>query len=173
MPLSDRQRAFVASYAATLNAAEAARLAGYSVKTARQAGSRLLQHPEVSAAVSEQLAERAAAAGVKAEDLIARIRTVAFSQPGATWKSGDVLKACELLGKHLGIFEDTVSLGVRLCDLVPPLKKRDAPPAAAPPPPTEVVSKPVSLEDLIPPRPREPESAVAEMNFDPLKHLLS
>jgi hypothetical protein len=99
--------------------------------------------------------------------------SIAFSQPGATWKSGDVLKACELLGRHLRVFEDEVSVGLTLEDLVPsrqnhPLIGVDAsPPAAA----VEAPKAVVSLDELVPVRSREPKTA--EMEFDPLRHLRS
>ena len=56
MALNARQRAFVEAYAG--NAAEAARLAGYSVKTARTMGQALLTKPDIARAIQEREAER-------------------------------------------------------------------------------------------------------------------
>jgi len=49
--MTDRQRAFVAHYLATLNAAKAARHAGYSARVADREGYRLLRNAEIQAAV--------------------------------------------------------------------------------------------------------------------------
>ena len=56
---TDRQQAFVEAYLDCLNAAEAARRAGYSEKTARQQGQRLLTNADIASAISAGLAERA------------------------------------------------------------------------------------------------------------------
>src|SRR5437868_4356422 len=106
--LSARQSAFVSEYAVDMNATQAAIRSGYSPKGAKVQGSRLLAHPDVKAAVIEALAKRADCVGLKAEDVIAKLRRVAFSEPGATWKSGDVLKALELLARYFRLFEDDV-----------------------------------------------------------------
>jgi phage terminase small subunit len=50
-PLTNKQKVFVAEYLRTWNASEAARRAGYSVKTAYAIGSRLLRDVEVKAAI--------------------------------------------------------------------------------------------------------------------------
>lgn len=51
--LNDRQRAFVMAYHECHNATEAARLAGYSEKTAGQLGSRLAGKKHIRAAIEE------------------------------------------------------------------------------------------------------------------------
>lgn len=55
--MNPKQRAFVAHYLATLNAAEAARRAGYSGRRAKQTGSELLANPEVRAALDAEFAK--------------------------------------------------------------------------------------------------------------------
>lgn len=57
--LPPKQRLFVEEYLTCLNAAEAARRAGYSEKGARQQGQRLLTYVDVAAAVQAGLALRA------------------------------------------------------------------------------------------------------------------
>ena len=54
--VNHKQRAFVAHYLATLNAAEAARRAGYSERRAKQTGSELLANPGVRAAIDAEFA---------------------------------------------------------------------------------------------------------------------
>jgi len=55
--LNDKQRAFVEHYLACWNGAEAARRAGYSVKTAREQASDLLTKPNIKAAIAQRIAE--------------------------------------------------------------------------------------------------------------------
>lgn len=56
--LTPKQADFVSHYLDCLNAAEAARRAGYSEKTARQQGQRLLTNVDIAAAVSQAMSER-------------------------------------------------------------------------------------------------------------------
>lgn len=53
MGLNQKQQAFLEHYLVHKNATAAAVAAGYSAKTAPQAGSRLLDHPEISLRLSE------------------------------------------------------------------------------------------------------------------------
>lgn len=57
MGLSNKQEAFVNEYLTCWNTAEAARRAGYSAKTARQQGSRLLTNVDIQAAIAARLDE--------------------------------------------------------------------------------------------------------------------
>ena len=57
--LTAKQAAFVDFYIMTWNATEAARLAGYSAKTARQMGSENLTKPVIQAAIKKAVDERA------------------------------------------------------------------------------------------------------------------
>lgn len=57
--LSLAQRRFVEAYVETMNASEAARRAGYSVKTAGFQGSALLKRPQIREAVERLVFERA------------------------------------------------------------------------------------------------------------------
>jgi phage terminase small subunit len=73
--LKARQQAFVEHYIECLNAAEAARRAGYSVKTARQQGSRLLSKVDIRQAVEARLAEIA----MGPNEVLARLSEMASS----------------------------------------------------------------------------------------------
>lgn len=57
MALTSKQQVFIHEYLQCWNAAEAARLAGYSEHTARQQGSRLLTKVDVKAAIDSRIAE--------------------------------------------------------------------------------------------------------------------
>lgn len=55
--MNAKQQAFLEHYLRCWNAAEAARLAGYSVKSARQIGARLLSDDDIKLAITERLTE--------------------------------------------------------------------------------------------------------------------
>jgi phage terminase small subunit len=118
--LSERQKAFVDAYVATLNASDAARKAGFSEKSARSQGSRLLAHPKVKAAIADALAQRAAAAGLRAEDVLARIKYIMNCEPSEKWRSADIVKVIELAGKFCKLWSDKVEVevGVSLEQLI-------------------------------------------------------
>lgn len=67
--LTPRKKAFVDNYLLTKNGAEAARLSGYSVKTARQAASRLLTNADVKEAIEAVEAEKQAKWNARKEQL--------------------------------------------------------------------------------------------------------
>lgn len=68
--LTGKRQAFIDAYLACgFNAAEAARQAGYSEKTARQQGQRLLTNVDIAAAIRQGLAERA----MGAAEVLARL----------------------------------------------------------------------------------------------------
>lgn len=79
----DHRRAlFVQAYLQTLNAAEACRMAGYRVTTARSAaayGHKLLQHPEVAAAIQAAQKTRLASAELSATRVLEELRRLAFA----------------------------------------------------------------------------------------------
>lgn len=75
--LSDKQRAFVDAYltVANCNAAEAARIAGYS---APNAGSKLVKHPLVSRAIGKAQLERSKRTQIEADIVLKEIASVAL-----------------------------------------------------------------------------------------------
>jgi hypothetical protein len=108
--LTARQSAFVREYPIDMVGTAAAVRAGYSARSAKVTASRLLAHPEVKVALSEAMAKHAAAADVKATDVVARLRCIAMSDPGGMWSGSDVLKAIEMLGRWLKMFSDKVEV---------------------------------------------------------------
>ncbi len=69
MALSDKQRRFIDEYLKCWNAAEAARLAGYSEKTARSIGSENLTKPDIEAEIKRRLDESA----MSADEVLSRL----------------------------------------------------------------------------------------------------
>lgn len=79
--LPPRRRLFVVEYLKDLNATAAARRAGYSDANPGQEGGRLLQDPDVQAAIKEAMDERAKAVGIEAEDVLRALVDVAMADP--------------------------------------------------------------------------------------------
>ncbi len=79
--LNDRQRRFVEEYLVDLNAMQAAIRAGYSAKTAKQIGQRLLTHVDVAAAIEAGVQRRSIRTGVKADRALEEAARLAFYDP--------------------------------------------------------------------------------------------
>ncbi len=78
MALSAKQRTFVAEYLKDKNAGRAAIAAGYSPKAAETNGPRLLRNAQIKAAVEKALVRVAEKAELKAADVLAEMRKLAF-----------------------------------------------------------------------------------------------
>lgn len=76
--LNDKQEAFVEAYLQTWNATRAAKMAGYSEKTARQQGSRLLS----DANIASRVRERMAAVAMQTDEVLARLASHARGDIG-------------------------------------------------------------------------------------------
>lgn len=63
------------------NATEAAKTAGYSAKTAKQAGSRLLTHVDVQAAIAERRVDLQEKAELTTERVLRELARIAFADP--------------------------------------------------------------------------------------------
>jgi phage terminase small subunit len=78
MPLTPKQRRFIAEYLKDTNATQAAIRAGYSPKTAEQQGSRLLRNVQVAEAVKTKTEKQLAKAEITAERVLQEIGRIAF-----------------------------------------------------------------------------------------------
>lgn len=101
---------FVEEYLKDQNATRAYIAAGYSKNGAGQAAHRMLKIAEVRAAVDAGLARLNAKCSISAKRIKQRIAQIAFNTPYV--KTGDILKACELLGRTRGMFKDKVDHNV-------------------------------------------------------------
>ena len=116
--MTRKQDRFVEEYLIDLNAVAAAERAGYSKKSIRSQGSRLLANASVRAAVDAAIAERSNGTWLTAQWVLENLR----ANYEAALKAGNhtaVNKALELLGKHRGMFKDvTEHRVISLLDLV-------------------------------------------------------
>ena len=106
--LTVKQRRFVAEFLATANASAAAIAAGYSEKTARQVGYKLIRnHPAVQKAIAEAEKDRMAELEVSAWRLDETLARIAFARSGPDLAAlgataRDQINAVKLLYERLG-----------------------------------------------------------------------
>ena len=102
--MTDKQKRFCEEYLVDLNATQAAIRAGYKVKTARSQGQRLLTNVDIQRYLSELMQKRSERTGIDADTVLEELRRVALTDAKIT--GSEKLKALELLGKHIGIFDN-------------------------------------------------------------------
>lgn len=105
--MNQRQRAFCEAYLLSGNAAEAAREAGYSPRSARSIGQRLLTFDDVLEYLEQRNREISAANTAQMEE-VRQFWTATMRDAAA--KTLDRLKASELLAKAYGAFLDRVEV---------------------------------------------------------------
>lgn len=107
--LTNRQAAFVREYLCDLNATQAAIRAGYSEKTAKAQGSRLLTNADIAEAIQKAMDERAERVESEADWVLRTIKETTqalLSDPEKN--ASNIFKGSELLGKHHKLFTDKV-----------------------------------------------------------------
>lgn len=107
--MTRKHERFIEEYLIDFNGAGAARRAGYKEKSASVTACRLLKDPEIKRVLQEKMAERAEKIQLRQDTVLQELKNVAFADgsdaSGAAVKMTSKLKALELLGKHLGLFE--------------------------------------------------------------------
>lgn len=115
MALTEKQKRFVAEYLVDLNATAAAGRAGYKDPNI---GRQLITKNNVSEAIQRAIADRNARTEVNQDYVIEKLREIADREASdvqdSELKVANKIKALELLGRHLGIFERDGSRDVRL-----------------------------------------------------------
>lgn len=127
--LSPKEARFAAVYVRSLNAAEAARQAGY--KSARQAGHKLLQRPLVAAEIRRRQQALSKDLDLSADRVLKGLADVAFAPSPEPVTHQNRLTAFAMLGKHLGLFIDKheISIGQRMSGVLTKIKERMSPAA--------------------------------------------
>ena len=122
--MTERQKRFVDYYIKTANASEAARLAGYSEKTAYSIGEENLRKPEIKAAIKERLKEMESERVAETQEVLEHMTAVLRGQvketiitPGGKKfvvpvRECDRLRAGENLLKVYGAFKDKLDVKV-------------------------------------------------------------
>ena len=107
--MNAKHKRFVQEYLIDLNATKAAERAGYSSKTARVQGPRLLLNAAIRAAVQAGMDKRAQKTEITAAYVLTGIQeTIQKCQEAKHAQAA--LKGYELLGKHLKLFTDKVEV---------------------------------------------------------------
>ncbi len=91
--LTARQSRFVDEYTVDFNATQAAIRAGYSEKTARSQGQRLLTNVDIGNLIQERLQNRSQDAEVTAKEVIAQLVRMGFSDIRKLFTPGGQLKS--------------------------------------------------------------------------------
>lgn len=131
--MTPKQELFIKEYLKDLNATQAAIRAGYSKKTAQEIGAENLSKPIIAEAIQKAMDKRAEKVELSADYVLKTIRdTVERCNqtrpvldrsgkpvmvetadgevvPAYTFDAPNVLKGCELLGRHLAIWKDVGS----------------------------------------------------------------
>ena len=112
--LNARQERFCEEYLIDLCAKDAAMRAGYSPTTAGLTGHRLINHDNCKARIDELKAERRQETKVTANQIVQNLRRLA-QKCEDVGKTGDAIRANELLGKHIGMFnQDAGKEGLKI-----------------------------------------------------------
>lgn len=107
--LTEKQKRFVEEYLVDLNATQAAIRAGYKPKSAYSIGQENLRKPEIQNALQAAIRQRSRRTEITADMVLSELGKVAFHDAADYTDSGlkvsNKLRALELLGKHLGMFD--------------------------------------------------------------------
>lgn len=122
--MNDKQKLFAKEYIVDLNSTAAAIRAGYSEKTARQIGSKLLTKVDIQEYIQELMDKRSQKVEINAEDILNDILDTRNTCKDNMMVEGEYgvyidntalngrNKANELLGKHLKLFTDKVEIEI-------------------------------------------------------------
>ena len=102
--MTDKQKMFCHEYMVDRNATQAAIRAGYSPKTAKSQGQRLLTKVDIKKCIDEHTEEQYERAGISADDVLNELVSIAMVD-GVEITGKQKIKALELLGRHLGLFD--------------------------------------------------------------------
>ncbi len=119
MKLTIKQKAFSEFYATNGNAAESAKLAGYSEKTAEQQGYQLLHKTSVKeylVTLTSTDTKNRIMDAIERQTFLTDVIRGEINEGENTAKLSDRIRACELLGKMQGDFMDRQSIQLTSAD---------------------------------------------------------
>lgn len=106
--LTDKQAMFVAEYIVDFNATQAAIRAGYSKKTAGAVGYSNLKKAEIKAAIDKAIKDRMERVELNQDYVIQKLLEITEQEADdhiqSKLKYNNKIRALELLGNHLGMF---------------------------------------------------------------------
>jgi phage terminase small subunit len=106
MPLTPKQERFINEYLIDLNATQAAIRAGYSKKTSKSQGQRLLTNVDIAAAIARAQGDRTERTNITQDYVLESIvAAMERCKQDDSFNATGVFKGAELLGKHLGMFQ--------------------------------------------------------------------
>ena len=106
--MTNKQKKFVENYLKTMNAAQAAKLAGYEEKSAKSQGYKLRQIPEIKEAIEKGIEEIFNSLEIDKEFVLLKLRKLSEYGQNETIQ----LRALELIGKHLNLFSERKELEI-------------------------------------------------------------
>ena len=126
--LTNRQKVFTEEYVKDLNASQAAQRAGYAEVSSRSHSSELMSDPKIQAEIQKNMDARSERTKIDADYVLNTIRDTVercrqaepvLDKEGfetGEWKfdAANVLKGCDLLGKHLKLWSDAPKVDLSL-----------------------------------------------------------
>ena len=116
--MSEKQKAFCDHYITTLNATEAAKMAGYSEKSARAMGSENLTKPYIKEYIELRLAELEESRVADATEVLQYLTRVMRGEEKDQFDMDATLqdrtRAAELLGKRYRLFVDKQEIDAKM-----------------------------------------------------------
>ena len=101
--MTDKQRRFAEEYLTDLNATQAAIRAGYSERTARSSGQRMLTNVDIQNYISLRRADARARVEVTQEEILLQLKKIGLSDVDMEdIKVADKLKAMDMMIRMLG-----------------------------------------------------------------------
>jgi phage terminase small subunit len=103
--LNERQNKFCLEYLKDFNATQAAKRAGYSERSAKVTAAKMLTNANLLKRIDELKMKQVKKSELKIDAIIKELMKIGFAKvDGDKIKTCDKLKALEMLGKYLGMF---------------------------------------------------------------------